>query len=78
MEHKLEKIQILGERAEKNQVKKETELLRDVEERIKKEIKLLQRGLSNVTAEINSREDILKEDLNMSIARSINYRPTLK
>lgn len=45
LQYKVEKIQILNERAEKNQIKKENQLIKDIDEKIKKEIKNLQKGL---------------------------------
>lgn len=37
--HKIEKMEILNEKAERMQAKKEVEILKEIEERVRKEIK---------------------------------------
>lgn len=74
LEHKIQKIQIMGQRAERNQIKKETELIKELEEKIKREVKQLQK--SGKPHEINSREDLFTEE--GQIGKSIHYRPPIK
>jgi hypothetical protein len=38
--HKIEKIEILNQKAERIQAKKEVEIIREIEDRVKKEIKI--------------------------------------
>ena len=53
-QHKIEKMEILGEKAERMKAKKDIEFFKEIEERVKKEVKVALKGGTNGTSSSTS------------------------
>ena len=52
--HKLDKMELLSQKAERQQAKKDIELIKEIEERVRKEIRTSSSGLNNSSNGMNS------------------------
>lgn len=71
IQHKVEKMEILSQKAERAQAKKDAEFLKEVEEKIKKEAKGLQK--SSTPQRTNSRESAFSGD-RIKLDNTISFR----
>lgn len=81
--HKIEKMEILNEKAERMQAKKEVEIFKEIEERVKKEIKSnltspIVQQLPNIASGLsnNLRDTQSRYSVTGSIIDKANFEPT--
>lgn len=76
--HKIEKIEILNEKAERLQAKKEVEILKEIEERVKKELRvsITNSPIGSVSNQIGSLSSVQTPNHNTTHAPTNNPNPS--